>query len=312
MRYAILSDIHGNAYALEAVLADATKREVDAFIFLGDYCSPLPWSNEVIEMIRHIDKATVICGNNEGYFVDLQGKDHTTWTNKQFMPTYWHYRQLRPENLAYILSLPKTASIADETTQIHLSHSSNIFIGKTKLWPFHTSTFRKMMEKEAFNHEEYLKLALDTVLSHPELVDDILALPAGVYLNGHNHLQFHMEYDCKLFINPGSCGASADFNPAASYSILQISDGHPEVEECKVSYDYISVAKTLQQSTFALEMPEWTEIQVRQLLEAKEYTSYFLSHLQATCRRMNLPDAMPVSNEVWDAAIKTWDINAIE
>jgi len=44
MKYAIISDIHGNSFALEAVIKDAREQAAEAYIFLGDYCSALPWS----------------------------------------------------------------------------------------------------------------------------------------------------------------------------------------------------------------------------------------------------------------------------
>ena len=47
MRYAILSDIHGNRFALEAALADAQSQGADMYLLLGDY-NGFPWGNEVI------------------------------------------------------------------------------------------------------------------------------------------------------------------------------------------------------------------------------------------------------------------------
>jgi hypothetical protein len=61
----------------------------------------------------------------------------------------------------------------------------------------------------------------DTLLSLPEALKDIIALDKGVHLFGHNHIQFHMEYEGRLFINPGSCGDSCDFNTSASYDLLE-------------------------------------------------------------------------------------------
>ena len=47
MKYAIISDIHGNHPALIAALADVEKQKVDKTLFLGDYYMGLPWGNEV-------------------------------------------------------------------------------------------------------------------------------------------------------------------------------------------------------------------------------------------------------------------------
>ena len=53
MRYALISDIHGNLPALEAVLADIDAREsVDAVYHLGDLGGYAPWPNEVVATLR--------------------------------------------------------------------------------------------------------------------------------------------------------------------------------------------------------------------------------------------------------------------
>lgn len=309
MKYAIISDIHGNVFALEAVLKDAKEQDADAYLFLGDYCVYLPWANQVLDLLRHQEKATIISGNGDRNLVELQSQDPATWTSKQFMPTYWHYRNLAPENLAFLLSLPQTATVSEATTQIHVAHSSSIFLGSRRLRPFHSSDFRRMMEEKKFDHEEYLNIGREAVLAHPELIAEMEALPSGTYLFGHNHLQFHMEFGDKLFLNPGSCGAPLDCNPAASYTLLNLSAHGREIDERKVVYDYVSVAEQLRQSPFAAEMPVWAELLAYQLLDGKDYGGHLFSHLREICVKMGMPVVNPVCNEVWDEAMRTWDVN---
>jgi predicted phosphodiesterase len=53
MKYVLISDIHGNLPALEAVLADLDERgDVDAVYHLGDLCGYTPWPNEVVALLR--------------------------------------------------------------------------------------------------------------------------------------------------------------------------------------------------------------------------------------------------------------------
>ena len=53
MKYALISDIHGNLPALEAVLADVDARaDVDAIHHLGDLVGYAPWPNEVVALLR--------------------------------------------------------------------------------------------------------------------------------------------------------------------------------------------------------------------------------------------------------------------
>ena len=51
MKYALISDVHGNMPALQAVIADADKMDVTHFAFLGDFCVGLAYPNEVLDII---------------------------------------------------------------------------------------------------------------------------------------------------------------------------------------------------------------------------------------------------------------------
>ena len=83
MRYAVISDIHGNKPAMDAVLADAKQQGVKDFIFAGDYCLSGPFPDECISMLREIENKTIIRGNEERYLENLIGKDQSKWTDGQ-------------------------------------------------------------------------------------------------------------------------------------------------------------------------------------------------------------------------------------
>lgn len=81
MRFAVISDIHGNLPALETVLEDAGNNNVDNHIFAGDYCLSNPYPNECIQRMRDLKKKHIIRGNEEKYLENLIGKDQTKWTD---------------------------------------------------------------------------------------------------------------------------------------------------------------------------------------------------------------------------------------
>lgn len=64
-RIAIVSDIHGNIYALEAVLEDMKEKEIDSVYCLGDMIGIGPFSNEVLEALFAIENMQMITGNHE-------------------------------------------------------------------------------------------------------------------------------------------------------------------------------------------------------------------------------------------------------
>lgn len=88
MKFAIISDIHGNLPALDAVIEDAEKCGVDSYIFAGDYCISNPCPDECISRIRAIANKYVVRDNEEKYLEKLVGQDPTTWTDGQMQVTY--------------------------------------------------------------------------------------------------------------------------------------------------------------------------------------------------------------------------------
>ncbi len=64
-RIAIISDVHGNLPALNAVLKDLDERQPDTIFCLGDLVDFAPWPNEVIEAIRHRRIPTLMGNHNE-------------------------------------------------------------------------------------------------------------------------------------------------------------------------------------------------------------------------------------------------------
>jgi len=308
MKYAIISDIHGNNHAFKAVLADAEAMGIDTYLLLGDYASSFPQGGEVVDAIRKLKSAVVIRGNGEDYFVPLKGKAPQELIHEQMKPVYWGYRSLSPENLEYVLNLPQTAAFTDCGINVHLEHNTGMFYQQPKIKPFWSEHFRELMEEKPFTHDEYLRFARKTFLSTPGVVNEIVQRPKGVYLCGHNHLQFHMEYKGRLFINPGSCGEPLDWDTRAAYTVLTISDDGWKVEERRVEYDRQLIINALDSSGFTAYAPVWSRVMKKEALEAKDYFAPLVWHVLDTGRKMG-EYASPVSNVVWEEAVKTWDMS---
>jgi len=307
MKYAIFSDIHGNNLALTAALTDAKTQNIDKYLFLGDYASSGGiQANAVVDTIRNTNPAVVIAGNGERYFDALRGKNFNDLTDQQFRPVYWAYNALSPQNLDYLANLPETATIKDGDVNIHLAHSMKLIFRTPKVEPFHSFHFRVRMEQEPFTHEEYLQFARDTLLSTPGVRDEIHAMDKGVYLFGHNHLQFHMEYEGRVFINPGACGEPLDWDTRAPYTILTIDGGGWHVEERRVEYDVSLAISELDSCGFTQYAPAWSQVLKLSWGNAVDYFEPFVMHVLETAAKLG-EHAQPVSNAAWDAAVATWD-----
>ena len=307
MKYAIISDIHGNSHAFEAVLADAEAVGVDKYLLIGDYASSFSQGNDVVNAIRKLKSAVVIRGNGEDYFFALKEKDPQELTHEQAKPIYWGYRNLSHDNLEYLLNLPKTEIITDSGVNIHLAHAMDLFYREPRIELFRSGIFCRLMEATPFTHGEYLRLAREALLATPGAIDEIQSLPVGVYLFGHNHLQFYMEYEGRLFVNPGSCGEPLDWDTRAAYTILTITDGVSQVEERRVEYNIQAAIDALDSSGFTEYAPLWSKIMKLEAAEAKDYFGQFVAHIAETGRKMG-ETQFPVSNVVWEEVVRTWGV----
>ena len=307
MRYAIFSDIHGNARAFEAAAADAKNRGADVFLMIGDYANSFPWGDRVADMMRETG-AVAVRGNGENYFTRLRNQNVNALKDEQFKPVYWAYRTLKRANLDYLTSLPEYRFITCNGDAIRLAHASEIF-HKHAPDCFRSFYFRQLMNEKPFTHGEYLAMAKASVLSRPDVLAEIIKLPAGVYLFGHNHLQFHMEYEGRLFINPGSCGEALDYDTTAAYTILEYAGRERNVVDCRAAYDTTAVVQGMKDTGYAAYAPVWSYILELEITTGRDYFSSFVRHLAETGRKTGRTET-PAPPCVWDMAVRTWDKDA--
>jgi predicted phosphodiesterase len=307
MRYAILSDIHGNLHGLKAVLEDAKKNKADRYLLLGDYFLDFPYPNEAVDLVRSLSGATVIKGNKDHKLLKMKNEDRY---RKQMAAANWNLCQLRPDNLAYLDALPETEEISENGVTIRLMHSWDIFYRQQRIQPFYSSWVHDQMKRTPFSHEEYLAAALGALMSRPDAVADMESLPKGIYLFGHNHLQFHTEYRGRTFINPGSCGIPLDGRTTAAYTLLDISGDGLRITERSIIYDTAEVINELKASSLNSEAPEWCRIVEKTLLDGLDYFAVFLRHVLETAHTLG-DHRYPVTDDSWDIASSIWDFDTM-
>jgi Icc-related predicted phosphoesterase len=114
MRIAAFGDIHGNIYALRAVLADLKTRSPDAMVVTGDLVYKFPWGAEVVDLLRSLPHQAVI-GNSELYLAlwatPLWPADLWNLPLAQEV-VVWECLRLGPERLAWLASLPEYVSFS--------------------------------------------------------------------------------------------------------------------------------------------------------------------------------------------------------
>lgn len=134
MKYIILSDIHGNIYALQECMKYIEKMKFDAMIWLGDYITDIPKSHEVIQYIKECTnkyKCYIIRGNREKYILEYHNHQHKDWkVNTRQANIVYTYEELTKQDIEWIEKLPETIEIKSEDGNIYVSHKLEEKINK--------------------------------------------------------------------------------------------------------------------------------------------------------------------------------------
>lgn len=305
MKYALISDIHGNMPALEAVLEDAKKIGVDEFIFLGDYCLSSPFPNEVINTIKAMTHTHILRGNEEDYFDTIIDQEENSWINSQYGTLYWGYNALTKDNLNYIANLPQELHIQDSSTSIRAFHCSKIYFNGTKVEEFTNNNYSANHRKITFTHEEYMNTINSTLRNDPNLKPVLTKIPDGIYTFGHTHVQWHLQIGNKLLINPGSCGLPLDCFPGAAYSIIDISNNNWLVLERRVQYHIEKAIDNLLKSELYEKAQAMSSIRIDELRTGLSQIHAFFKFIKEYAKEIN-DTFYPYSQETWNAAYKIW------
>lgn len=129
LKIAIISDIHGNLPALEAVLVDIEQNyQADKIYCLGDLVDAVPWHNEVIELIRQLNIPTVMGNHDERIVLNskvIAMPKHTEEeTNARISAISFTKKTTTPENKIFLSTFPENIRLEHAGTRCLLVHGS--------------------------------------------------------------------------------------------------------------------------------------------------------------------------------------------
>jgi predicted phosphodiesterase len=207
VRYLILSDLHANWQALEAVLQDASGH-YDQALCLGDLVGYGGDPNEVVDWVR-ANCAIVVRGNHDKASTGLDEEELEWFNPVARQAALWTFAALRPENVAYVSGLPQ-GPIAVNGFQ--LVHGSPFDEDEYVLNPEEaTQAFGYMESRLAFFGHTHVQGGF--IWNHSRV--EVIARPPL----RSNRQEMPIDPDCAYMVNPGSVGQPRDGDPRAAYVI---------------------------------------------------------------------------------------------
>ena len=202
MRILVLSDIHANYTAFEAVLADAGS--TDEIWCLGDMVGYGPDPNAVVELVRELPQLTCLLGNHD---VAVIGKmPFESFNGEARRSLMWTEKVMTADNVDFLNSLRQNVKVRGQVT---LAHGSP----RDPLWEYVLNTLSARLNFDQFDtpwcfvgHTHLqclfrLTEANDRVTMEIPKVNETLALSP------------------RQILNPGSVGQPRDRDPRAAYAI---------------------------------------------------------------------------------------------
>jgi len=223
MRIAVLSDIHGNYWALSRVLKDIESKKPDLILNLGDSLYGPLKPQLTFDLLKSYDIKS-ISGNQDRNITENFSRPTDNKTLQYVV------NDLNNEAIEWLSSLPKT-KIISSVFMCHGTPDSDTTYLLEELYPTH-KTLRGVNRIE-----ELLK-----------------GVNEGIVLCGHSHTHRIVQTSKRYVINPGSVGLSAydeshptyhkveSFNSMTQYSIIDIINSEINVEQVSLNYDYEKAA----------------------------------------------------------------------
>jgi putative phosphoesterase len=224
-RLAVLSDVHGNAAALDAVRQAVKAAAADAILVAGDLVLNGPEPAAAVDALRELEAegALIVQGNTDVAVADFDFAAAFPWLADGVPDTFrvaaeWAHDELGEERVDWLRRLPAERRLRTEDgTLVLVTHASP---------GSQTAGF-------------------DQSLDASVVVERLARTDARIVCCGHTHLPEVRDFGWKVIVNDGSAGYVFDGDPTASWALVDVHDGEVSAEIKRTPFDALGVANAI-------------------------------------------------------------------
>ncbi|MBR2860961.1 MAG: metallophosphoesterase family protein [Clostridia bacterium] len=276
MKYLVLSDIHGNIVALEAILNKVPASRYDKILVLGDNVGDGPSPDKVINLLLEKD-AVMIAGNREEL-----AREHFLGFGETQTALQWKFMRdsiafLEGDAKKFVMEAPNQLTVKDGDISVRLVHGS-------------PDNVRELLY---YNEPARLNECLESI-------------DENILLCGHNHYQFSYLHNDKLVLNPGSVGLSQKGEAfRADYAILNVSKNQFSFELNHVYYDGEKIKQEYVDRGL-WDSSIWGQIAYKEMSKGRQYIIGFARYVFNLAKAKGV-STHPLDDGVWLEACKKWN-----
>jgi putative phosphoesterase len=223
-RVAILSDVHGNAAALDEVRKAIRKERPDAVIVAGDLVLNGPEPAAAVDGVRELEAegAIVVQGNTDVAVADFDYTAAFPWLTDGVPDTFraateWAHDEIGDERLAWLRRLPSERRLQLEETMFLACHAS------------------PGSQTQGFDQE----------LDASVILERVSRTDARIICCGHTHIPDVRDLGWKLIVNDGSAGYVFDGDPTASWALVTVEGDDVAAEIRRIEFDTMAVSNAI-------------------------------------------------------------------
>jgi putative phosphoesterase len=223
-RIAVLSDVHGNSIALEAVRKDLRAARPDAVLIAGDLVMNGPDPVGAVDALRTLESegALIVQGNTDVAVADFDyaaAFPHFTDGIPDTMKAAaeWAHDELDDDRLDWLRRLPAERRLWVDDTLVLVVHASP---------GSQTAGF-------------------DQSLDASVVLERLSRTDARVVCVGHTHIPEVRDFGWRVIVNDGSAGYVFDGDPTASWALVDIHDDNVTAEIRRTEFDALSTANAI-------------------------------------------------------------------
>lgn len=265
MKFAILSDIHGNLFALEECFRVIQKENIDAVIWCGDYITDIPKSHEVIAFIQKTMqqyRSYIIRGNRENYILEYHHSKKKDWSlENRNGPLLCAYNELSKQDISFLESLPEKCIIPiTSDKQVYVSHKI------------------EKMDERKYCYK--------------------------IYGHSHKQYLFEQENNRYLNPGSVGLGINAN-GVGAEFAILQVEQKLEKIEMYHIDYDITKPVQAIMEGKIDNTIVKWGDGLIRLLKTGINYPEKYVEEVEKQIKKRGLGETLDtVPLEIWHKARK--------
>ncbi|HEY8799418.1 MAG TPA: metallophosphoesterase family protein [Candidatus Limnocylindrales bacterium] len=221
---AVLSDVHGNLAALEAVRKALKKEKPDAVIVAGDHVMNGPDPADVVDTLREMEAsgATIVQGNTDVAVADFDYSAAFPWftdgvPDMHVAAAEWAHDALGEDRVGWLRRLASERRLMLDDTMVLACHAS------------------PGSQTQGF----------DAQLDPSVMLERISRTDARIICCGHTHVPEVRDLGWKIIVNDGSAGYVFDGDPTASWALVEIDGDEIRTEIRRTEFDTMAVANAI-------------------------------------------------------------------